>query len=196
MNENSKLMSLPPFFRSRDATSLGISRTRLKSMVQRGEIERVGWGTYQRSSAPKTQHQTIALAVTRVPRGIVCLLTALQVYGIGTQAPREVWIALDRKDRKPRSSDIPMKIVRFSGKMLTYAVTRREIGGIEARITTPARTIVDCFRYRRKIGLDVAMEALREALRTRQASIDEILRIAEMCRIMTVVRPYLESVAV
>jgi predicted transcriptional regulator of viral defense system len=133
------------------------------------------------------------MVTARVPQAVVCLLTALHVHGIGTQAPREVWIALDRKARKPRLEGLPARIVRFSGPMLTYGVETREIQGVPVRITSPARTVVDCFRYRNKVGLDVALEALRDALATGRASVADILRSAEVGRVLSVIQPYVES---
>jgi predicted transcriptional regulator of viral defense system len=135
------------------------------------------------------------MVAARVPQAVVCLLTALHVHGIGTQAPREVWIALDRKARKPRLEGLPVRIVRFSGPMLTYGVETREIQGVPVRITSPARTVVDCFRYRNKVGLDVALEALRDALATGRASVADILRSAEVGRVLSVIQPYVESAA-
>lgn len=116
-------------------------------------------------------------------------LTALHVRDIGTQAPREIWIALDRKARKPRFADLPVRVVRFSGQMLNYAVDTLEVQDVRVRITSPARTVVDCFRYRRKVGLDVALEAVRDAVGARRATVDEILSAAEVCRIRTATRP-------
>jgi hypothetical protein len=104
-----------------------------------------------------------------------------------------VWIALDRKARKPRLEGLPVHVVRFSGPMLTYSVQTLEIQGVAVQITSPARTVVDCFRYRNKTGLDVALEALREALATGQASVAEILRIAEVGRVRGVIQPYVEA---
>lgn len=184
---------LPALFRARDVAESGISLSRLRAMLSRGEVERVTRGLYRRSSAEATELETIALVSKRVPHGIVCLLTALHVHGIGTQVPREVWIAIDRKARKPVIKDLPVRVVRFSGPMLSYSVERREVQGVTVRITSPARTVVDCFRYRKRTGLDVALEALRDALRSKRATVDEILRAAEVCRIRTVIRPYLES---
>ncbi len=133
------------------------------------------------------------MVVARVPQAVVCLFTALRVYGIGTQAPREVWIAIDRKARKPRLEGLPVRVVRFSRPMLSYAVQMLEIQGISVRITSPARTVVDCFRYRNKFGLDVALEALRDALATRRATPAEIMRIAEVVRMRRVIQPYVEA---
>jgi len=162
-------------------------------MLRRAEIERVARGLYRLRDAPISELETIAAVSKRIPGAIVCLLTALHVHGIGTQAPRDVWIAIGTKARKPRVAGLPVRVVRFSGPMLGYAIETREVLGVPVRITSSARTVVDCFRYRRKIGLDVALEALREVLRTRKATVDEIGRVAEVCRAETVVAPYLEA---
>jgi predicted transcriptional regulator of viral defense system len=184
---------LPGLLRPRDLEEYGIPRGRLKGMLIREEVERVGRGLYRLRSAPLDELETIAVVSKRVPKAIVCLLTALHVHGIGTQAPRAVWIALDRKARKPRTPDLPVRLVRFSGPMLRYGIETREVLGVRVRLTSPARTVVDCFRYRNKIGLDVALEALRDAVRSRKVKVDEIVRVAEMCRSETVLRPYLEA---
>lgn len=186
---------LPSLFRLRDLEERGIPWSRLRTMLRRGEAERVARGLYRLPTAAPTEYETIKMVCKRAPRAIVCLLTALHVHGIGTQAPREVWIALDRKARKPAFNGIPVRVVRFSGPMLRYAVGIREIQGVPIRITSPARTVVDCFRYRRKLGLDVALEALRDALGSKVAGVDEILRAAEVCRVASVIRPYVESLA-
>ena len=187
------MTSLPAIFRPLDLDELGIPRSRLRANVISGDWERVARGLYRIRTAAVTEHDTIALVCKRFPQAIVCLLTALHFYGIGTQAPREVWIALDRKARKSRHKDLPLRIVRFSAQMLRYAVVTRNIQGVPIRITTPARTVVDCFRYRKTVGLDVAIEALRDTLRRKQAGVDEIIRAAETCRVRTVIRPYIEA---
>ena len=186
---------LPGIFRPKDLAEFGVSVDQLRAWLRRGEAERIGRGLYRHRDAELTEQDTIVRVCTRVPRAIVCLLTALHLHGIGTQLPREVWIALDRKARKPKLDDLPARIVRFSGPMLTYAVETQKIQGIQVRITSPARTIVDCFRYRKRIGLDVALEALRDGLRSKQVTVEKIRRAAEVCRIQTVIRPYLESMA-
>lgn len=180
------------FFRPRDVGLLAVSFPELQRLVAAGSIEKVGRGLYRLAAAEPDEFETIAMVSTAVPSGIVCLLSALLIHGIGTQAPREVWIALDRKARKPTGLATAVRIVRFSGPMLTYGVQVRSILGVPVRITSPARTVVDCFRYRSKLGLDVALEALREALRLRIATIDEIVRAAEVCRARTVLNTYLE----
>jgi predicted transcriptional regulator of viral defense system len=197
MQKHNKPLSqrLPGLFRPKDLAEFGVSVDQLRTWLRRGEAERIGRGLYRHRDAELTEQDTIVRVCTRVPRAIVCLLTALHLHGIGTQLPREVWIALDRKARKPKLEDLPARIVRFSGPMLTYAVETRNIQGIQVRVTSPARTIVDCFRYRKRIGLDVALEALRDGLRSKQVTVEKLRRAAEVCRIQTVIRPYLESMA-
>jgi predicted transcriptional regulator of viral defense system len=162
-------------------------------MVREGEAERVARGVYRLSASESTELETVAAVSARVPGAIVCLLSALAIHGIGTELPREVWIGLDRKARKPRIDDLPVRIVRFSGAMLRYGVETRVVQGVEVRITSAARTVVDCFRYRNKIGIDVALEALRDAVGQRPAIVNEIVRAAQVCRIYSVMRPYLEA---
>lgn len=193
-NQASQPLPLPNLLRAADLEARGIPRGHLRAMVRRGEVQRVGRGLYRRSQAPISELETVAAVSKRIPRAIVCLLTALHVHGIGTQAPRDVWIAIDRRARKPRASDLPVRVVRFSGPMLRYAIETRNVLDVPVRITSPARTVVDCFRYRRKIGLDVALEALRDAVGTRKATIDKIVRVAEVCRIRSVLLPYLDAI--
>jgi predicted transcriptional regulator of viral defense system len=155
--------------------------------------EQVGWGLYRFAEASPSKYETLAMVSARVPQAVVCLLTALHVHGIGTQSPREVWIAIDRKARKPRLEGLPVRVVRFSRPMLSYAVETHDVQGVSVRITSPARTVVDCFRYRNKVGLDVALEALRDAIATQHATAAEILRIAAIGRVRQVIQPYLEA---
>jgi predicted transcriptional regulator of viral defense system len=182
----------PEIFRLQDAEDVGLTRGRLRGLLLRGEAERLGRGLYRRAGEV-TELDTVATVCARVPGAIVCLLSALLIHRIGTQLPAEVWIALDRRARKPRLDELPVRIVRFSGPMLGYGIETRVAQGVRIRLTSPARTVVDCFRYRNKIGLDVALEALKDVLRGRKASVDQINRAAKVCRISTVIRPYLEA---
>lgn len=183
------------FFRPSDLDQLGVSYQQLQSLVETGIVEKIGRGLYRLAAVEPTEHETIARVCARIPKAIVCLLTALHMYGIGTQAPRDVWIALDRKARKPQLMGLPVRLVRFSGPMLQYGILTQRILGVEVRVTSPARSVVDCFRYRNKIGLDVALEALRDAIRSKIATMDEIVRAADVCRVRTVIQPYLESLS-
>jgi predicted transcriptional regulator of viral defense system len=183
------------FFRPRDLEALAVSYPDLQRLVAAGTIDKVGRGLYRLAAAEPDEFETVAMVSSAVPAAIVCLLSALRVHGIGTQAPHEVWIALDRKARKPANLATAVRIVRFSGPMLTYGVQERSILGVAVRITSPARTVVDCFRYRAKLGLDVALEALRDGLRTRTIAVDQVVRAAEVCRAGTVLTSYLEALA-
>lgn len=188
-----RLAEMPDLFRSRDIEAVGMERASLQLLLDRGAVERVARGVYRKIDAPLSELETVAAVAARIPDGIVCLLSALRIHEIGTQSPREVWMAIDSKARKPSIADLPVRIVRFSGAMLTYGVTTSDVLGQKVRITNAARTVVDCFRYRNKLGMDVALEALREVLREKRASVSEIDRAAEVCRMRTVMRPYLES---
>jgi predicted transcriptional regulator of viral defense system len=183
------------FFRPRDLEPLGVTFKQLQRLVTQGTVEKLGDGLYRLSEVEPTEMETIAMVASAVPSAIMCLLTALRIHEIGTQSPHVVWVALDRKARKPARVPTKLRIVRFSGPMLTYGVTRQTILGVPVAITSPARTVVDCFRYRNKVGLDVAMEALRDAVRSRKVKISEIDRAAEVCRIRTVIGPYLEALS-
>lgn len=190
-----KAAGIGAFFRPRDLEPVDVPFAELQRLVVAGTVEKVGPGLYRLAAADVTKFETIAMVSTAVPGGIVCLLSALRIHGIGTQAPHEVWLALDRKARKPSRLPARVRIVRFSGAMLTYGIQTRAMLGVPVSITSPARTVVDCFRYRNKVGIDVAMEALRDAVRSRITTVDQISRAAEPCRIRTVIAPYLEALS-
>jgi predicted transcriptional regulator of viral defense system len=182
-------------FRPRDVEADGFSRTRLERMAQAGEIERVGRGLYVPTGTKVTEHHTLVEAAVRVPHGIVCLLSALRFHGIGTQSPHQVWLAIDVKAWKPIVDSPPLRLVRFSGPALTFGVESHQLERVPVRITSREKTVADCFKYRNKIGLDVALEALREYLRSRKRSVDELVRAAKVCRVSRVMQPYLEALA-
>jgi predicted transcriptional regulator of viral defense system len=181
--------------RPRDVEAGGFSRTRLERMTRAGELERVGRGLYVPKGAAITEHHTLVEAAARVPHGIVCLLTALRFHELGTQNPHEVWLAVDRKARKPVVDWPPIHLVRFSGEALTFGVETRRLERVPVKITSRERTVADCFKYRNKIGLDVALEALRAYLRSKKRSVDDLVRAARVCRVARVMQPYLESMA-
>jgi predicted transcriptional regulator of viral defense system len=182
-------------FRARDLPAIGLAPADLEALIERGEVERVTRGLYRFECAALSEHHSLAAVSARVPQAIICLLSALSVHGIGTQLPAEVWIAIPHKARAPIIPEFPLRVVRFSGPSLRYGVESMEFEGIPARVTSVARTVVDCFRFRRLVGLDAAQEAIAEALRDRRASPDEIWRAAEMCRAKSLVGPYLEVLA-
>jgi predicted transcriptional regulator of viral defense system len=180
--------------RAKDLDEHGIPRTYLTRLCRAGVLERPSRGVYTLSEADTTEHHDLAAACRRVPHGVVCLISALQFHDLTTQIAHEVWLAIDRKARLPKVEHPPLRIVRFSGPGLTALVKSHKIEGVTVRVTNPARTVVDCFAYRNKVGLDVALEALRDCLRKKLATRDEIYRAAEVRRMKNVIRPYLEAV--
>jgi len=181
--------------RARDFVSQGIPRVTLTRLVRDGRLERVGHGLYAVPGSDVSENHGLVEASRRVPHGVVCLLSALRFHELTTQQPFEVWMAIDRKARKPTLDSQAIRIVRFGKDALTQGVDEHEIEGVMIRITSPARTVADCFRYRNKIGLDVAIEALRDYRRLRTGTVDELWEAAGIARIKTVIRPYIEAIA-
>jgi predicted transcriptional regulator of viral defense system len=171
----------------------GIHRQALTRLVQARQLERVARGLYRLPEHQFTEHHGLVLASARVPQGVICLLSALQFHGIGTQLPAEVWIAIDRRAHRPAMTYPPLRVVRFSGTALTQGLQTHRLEGQAVRVYTVAKTVADCFKYRNKIGLDVALEALHEAWRARRFSMDEMDRCARICRVQRVMQPYLEG---
>lgn len=184
-------VGLGSFFRPCDAEAAGISYAQLRRMEGLGLVEREGWGLYRRTDTEITRHHTVAAVCARAPQAVVCLLTALEVYDIGTQMPRHVWIAIPHKARVPAFGRLPVRVTRFSAASLTYGVVDTTFAGVPARITTPARTVVDCFRFRSKIGLEPALEALHDVLDEDKATPGQIRRAAEACGARSLIEPAL-----
>ncbi|MCK4305212.1 MAG: type IV toxin-antitoxin system AbiEi family antitoxin domain-containing protein [Candidatus Eisenbacteria sp.] len=181
------------FIGASEVAELGIHTQILSRLVRAGLLERVVRGTYRLSDSPVTEHHGLALAAAAVPRGVICLLSALGFHGIGTQLPFEVWLALDRRARRPAVRYPPLRVVRFSGLALTVGIETHTLEGQSVRIYGIAKTLADCFKYRNKIGLDVALEALNDAWQKRRVTMDEIDEFAQVCRVSLVMRPYLEA---
>jgi len=181
--------------RPRDLKALGIPEVYLWRLHRRGFIERVGRGLYMTNDGSATQNHSLAEAAKRVPHAIVCLISALGFHEMTTQIPHEVWLAIGAKARSPKPNGLSLRIVRFSGQPMVSGIEEHSIEGVAVRIYNPAKTVADCFKYRNKIGLDVALEALRDCKRQRRATMDELWRYAKVCRVANVMRPYLEALA-
>ena len=181
--------------RSRDLDPHGIPREHLRRLRDRGLLEQVGRGLYMLPDADFGAHFGLVTACKRVPHGLVCLLSALRFHELTTQAPFEVWMAVDRRARLPEAPELPLRIVRFSGKALREGSETHEVEGAEVRVYGPAKTVADCFKYRNKIGVDVAVEALRDYLRLRKGTVDDLWHHAGVCRVQSVMRPYMEALA-
>ena len=179
--------------RPRDLDAEGIPRVYLRRLLAEGLLDRPGRGIYVAADLKPTPNHGLAEAGKRVPHGVVCLLSALQFHELTTQAPFEVWLAIDEKARLPKVEYPPLRVVRFSGPALEDGIKEHRIEGVAVRVYAPAKTVADCFKYRHKIGLDVALEALRDCWKKRRATMDELWQAAKTCRVANVMRPYLES---
>jgi predicted transcriptional regulator of viral defense system len=177
-----------------DVRAQGIAPVYLTRLVQNGALIRVGRGLYSLADGSPTANRTVVEAARHVPRGVICLLSALRLHGLTTQMPPAVWIAIDVKARRPIAAGPPLEIVRMSGAALRGGVEERVLEGVRVRVYGPAKTVADCFKFRNKIGLDIAIEALRD-YRRRRGSVDQLLRYAEICRVARVMRPYLEALS-
>ncbi|MGB8699389.1 MAG: type IV toxin-antitoxin system AbiEi family antitoxin domain-containing protein [Thermosynechococcaceae cyanobacterium] len=179
--------------RSKDAETYGIHREYLRRLEQQGLLIRSARGIYTLLENNVTEHHSLVEASQRVPHGIVCLLSALRFHQITTQAPFEVWLAIHGKAHLPREALLPLHIVYMSGNAFQSGIETHRLEGIPVQIYSLPKTVADCFKYRNKIGLDVALEALRESWRDRCCTMDELWHYAKICRVNNVMRPYLES---
>jgi len=189
-----KFVNKKGIVRARDLDALAFPRVYLSRLVKTGNLERIGRGLYAATDANPTVNRTLAQASRCVPKGTICLLSALRFHGLTTQLPSQVWIAIDVKARAPKELLLPLCIVRFSGQALTEGVEKHTIERVSVRVYSAAKTVIDCFKYRNKIGLDIALEALRESQREKKCTMDELWYFAKACRVANVMRPYLEAV--
>ncbi len=182
-------------FRPRELDRVGIPRQYLRQAKDRGLVRQVGRGLYVAEGSRVTEHHTLVEATKRVPHGVICLLSALRFHGLTTQVPHEVWMAIAHKARRPRTDYPPLRIVHFSGEALSYGIEGKKLEGMTVRVFDPAKTVADCFKFRNKIGLEVALEALRDCFRQKKATMDELFMAARICRVARIMQPYLESLA-
>jgi predicted transcriptional regulator of viral defense system len=184
------------FLRTGEIMALGISRVDLGILSRQGTVLRIARGLYSLADFEPSEHHRLAEVAKQVPNGIVCLLSALDFHGLTTQVPHEVWMMIDGKARRPRIPGSSVRFFRSSGKALKGGIEIHRVYGIGVRVYSAAKTVADCFKYRSKVGLDVAMEALREGWKQRRFSMDELWSCATVCRVNKIMRPYLESLTV
>ena len=180
--------------RTRDAVAHGVHAETIARMARAGVLERIGPGRYRLTSADVTEHHDLVLAFVAVPTSIICLLSALRFHNVGTQLPHQVWIAVPRGARVPRLSFPPLRAVRISPSMFNQGIERHRLEGRVVRVYSLTRTVADCFRFRNTIGLDVALEALKETWRSGRLNLEELHRVAKQLRVNRVMQPYLETV--
>ena len=179
--------------RPRDAEAAGIAGTYLNALYGKGVLERPCRGLYTLPNSEPSEFRSIVAACKLSPNATVCLLSALRIHDLTTQSPYEVWLAIGEKDRKPQIAYPPIRIFRFSGASREYGIEKRKLEGVTISVYSAAKTVADCFKYRNKIGLDVAIEALRDCRSSRKATMDQIWQAANVCRMANVIRPYLEA---
>jgi predicted transcriptional regulator of viral defense system len=179
---------------TRDFARLRIHPQEVSRLVSKGDLIRVGRARYLLPQAEHSENLGLALVAAAVPRSVICLLSALRFHDIGTQSPREVWIAVQQGAARPRIDYPPARLTLVSGPAFTFGVERHQIDGVLVRIYSPAKTVADCFKFRNKIGLNVAIEAMREALRAKRCTRDQLWAAGRVCRVTTVIRPYLEAI--
>jgi len=177
-----------------DLERRGILRARVYELVRAGLVERQGRGVYVAKGHRYTANHALAQVAKRVPGGVVCLLSALRFHGLTTQQPADVWLALPEKARRPRLDYPRLRVARFSGAALSEGVETHRIEGVNVRVYSAAKTVADCFKYRNKIGIDVAVEALKDFARTRRGGANDLARAARACRVSRVMQPYLDAI--
>jgi len=194
-NRALRLIEAQGLARPKDLEAHGISRAQLSRLVSEGLVLREARGVYVAARHEPTAEHTLAHVAKRVPEAIFCLLTALRFHGLTTQSPAEVWIALPEKARRPRLDYPRLRVARFSGAALTEGIEQHRAEGVHLRVTSPAKTVADCFKYRNKVGVDVAVEALRDFSRKHRGRASDLARFARICRVSHVMQPYLDAIA-
>jgi predicted transcriptional regulator of viral defense system len=179
--------------RPRDIEAIGLPREYLVRLHRQGRLSRPGRGIYTLPDANVTERHSYAEVAKRVPEAVICLLSALAFHEITTQSPPAIWIALRKGARRPALTSPSLRIVRLSGPSLTEGTENHQVEGVPIRVYSAAKTVADCFKFRNKIGLDVAIEALKDCLRQKKANVNEIYRYAKICRVSNVIRPYMEA---
>jgi predicted transcriptional regulator of viral defense system len=188
-----RLASERGLVRARDLTGRQIPRATLSRLVATGRLVQVSRGLYALPKHPRSEQHQLAEVAVRTPNAVFCLLSALRFHHLTTQSPHQIWLAISPNARAPKFDNPPLRVVRFSGHALTKGVEMHVVDSVTIRVYSVAKTVADCFKYRNKIGLDVALEALRESRREKRATNDELWRYAKICRVANVMRPYMES---
>lgn len=179
--------------RPRDLVAKGLPKDYLNQLAQQGVLEKIGRGMYQWTGREMSSHQSLIEVAKLAPKGVISLLSALRFHELTTQNPFEVWLAIDRKARRPKIEYPPVRFVTMSQEGLSQGVELHQLGGVEVKVFCAAKTVADCFKYRNKFGLDVALEALKEGWKARKITMDELLKYAKVCRVANVMQPYMET---
>ena len=193
LDRAARLLRRRGIVRTGDLERLGIPRTYLSRLVRRGDLQQLGRGLYAAPNYGTTALVSLAEVATVVPTGVICLLSALAYHHLGTQLPHQVWIAIGPKARAPKRASVQLRVVRMSRQALTVGIETHRIEGVRVRVYGQAKTVADCFKFRNKIGIDVAVEALRH-YRQKRGDMDALWRHARMCRVSRVIEPYIKAI--
>lgn len=177
-----------------DIVKHNIPHTYLSRLTEQGHLQRIGRGLYMLPDHEVTENHSLAVVCAQIPNGVICLLSALRFHGMTTQLPFEVWVSIENKAWKPQLEDVAVRYHWFSGAAFTEGVETHPIEGIAVKVYNPAKTVADCFKYRNKIGLDIAIEALRDGWQQHRFTVDELWHYAKICRVQTIIRPYMEAI--
>ena len=183
------------WLRASDLADAGVPRAVLTRMAASGQLERAARGLYRLPDSGSSEHEGLVTVASKVPQAVVCLLSALQFHGLTTQLPWQVWIAMPRGSHVPRLEYPPIRMVQFTGEAYTQGIETHERDGVKLHVYSVAKTVADCFKHRNKIGMNVALEALKDARAQGRATFDDLWRCAKVCRVSNVMRPYMEAVA-
>ncbi len=181
--------------RTSDLAAAGVPRMVLTRMTASGQLERAARGLYRLPKGESSEHEGLVTVASKVPQAVICLLSALQFHELTTQLPWQVWVAMPRGSHVPRLDYPPIKMVQFTGEAYVHGIETHLLDGAGVRVYSVAKTIADCFKHRNKIGMDVALEALKDARTQGRVDFDELWRCAKVCRVANVMRPYMEAVA-
>ncbi|NBB86391.1 MAG: transcriptional regulator [Bacteroidetes bacterium] len=194
MDRLSELARAKGIFRLRELDDHDIPHKYVYRLADRGELVRLARGVYQHTSHEVTAQHTLAVAAKRVPHGVICLVSALRFHELTSQNPHKIWMAIGQNDATPTTAHLALRVVRMSGEARTGGIEQHTLENVSVQVYSPAKTVADCFKFRSTVGLDVAIEALRDYVRQGRP-MDEVWRFAGVCRVQTVMRPYMEAVA-
>lgn len=187
-----KLAQIMGVIRPKDLVKRGIARVHLKRLLAEGRLEKLQKGLYALPEKDFGEYYNLVEVCKKIPRAVICLLSALQFHKLTTQSPHEIWVALPNKAWTPKAKDIPLHIVRYSDKSFREGVKTHSIHGVPVKVYNIPKTVADCFKYRNKVGLDVAIEALQECWRAKKCTMDELWKYAKVCRVSRLMKPYME----
>lgn len=188
-----KLAFSKGLLRTRDVCAAGESRVALAKLVREGLLSKLGRGLYALPDRPFSENEALAEVSAHSAQGVVCLISALRFHELTTQQSAEIWLAIPHKAHPPKRNYPPLRVVHMSGDAMTAGIERTSVAGVSVRVFCVAKTVADCFKFRNKLGLDVALEALHEAWAAQRVTMDELWRYAQVCRVANVMRPYMEA---